>query len=186
MTSSFQRKPVGLLAVGIAALLPNLSAAQSPPPATPSGQSDRVSVVYVPPNNYSFQEVYELLRQHNALEKIKEILSPFLFPEQLTIETTECGAVNAYYQRINFKPTVTLCYEFVKRTFELLPNETNPVGLTPPDAAVGQFFWTTFHEVGHAAFDMFNVAIFAHEEDAAELCNIYHAAVWQRPGAAID
>jgi hypothetical protein len=168
MSSSFQWKTVGLLVVGVAALLPSLSAAQSPPPTTPSGQSVRVSVVYVPPNNYSFQEVYELLQQHNALEKIKEILSPFQFPEQLTIETTECGAVNAYYQRKNFKPTVTLCYEFVKRTLELLPNETNPVGLTSPDAAVGQFFWTTFHEVGHAAFDMFNVPIFAHEEDAAD------------------
>jgi hypothetical protein len=42
----------------------------------------------------SFQEVQELLRQHNALEKIKEILSPFQLPEQLTIETTECGVVN--------------------------------------------------------------------------------------------
>jgi hypothetical protein len=108
------------------------------------------------------------LRQHNALEKIKEILSPFQFPEQLNIETTECGAVNSYYQRKNLKPTVTLCYEFLKRTLELLPNETNPVGLTPPDAAVGQFFWVTFHEVGHAAFDMFNVPIFGHEEDAAD------------------
>ena len=146
--SSWRWTAVTVIAIGT--LLPNLSAAQSPPPTTPSGQSDRVSVVYVPPNNYSFQDVYELLQQHNALEKIKEILSPFQFPEQLTIETTECGAVNAYYQRKNFKPTVTLCYEFVKRTLELLPNESNPLGLTPPDAAVGQFFWTTFH-VGHAA-----------------------------------
>jgi hypothetical protein len=145
-----------------------LSVAQSQPPAAQSGQSDRVSVVYVPPNNSSFQEVQDLLRQHNALEKIKEILSPFQFPEQLNIETTECGAVNSYYQRKNLKPTVTLCYEFLKRTLELLPNETNPVGLTPPDAAVGQFFWVTFHEVGHAAFDMFNVPIFGHEEDAAD------------------
>ena len=155
------------IALVMGTLLPNLSAAQSQPPA-PSGQSDRVSVVYVQPNNSSFQEVQELLRQHHALEKIKEILSPFQFPEQLTIETTECGVVNSYYQRKNFKPTVTLCYEFLKRTLELLPNETNPIGLTPPDAALGQFFWVTFHEVGHAAFDMFNVPIFGHEEDAAD------------------
>ena len=73
-------------AVVIGALLPNLSAAQSQPPAAPSGQANWVSVVYVPPNNFSFQQVYALLRQHNALEKINEILSPFLFPEQLTIE----------------------------------------------------------------------------------------------------
>jgi hypothetical protein len=70
----------GATVVVIGALLPNLPAAQSQPPATPSGQSDRVSVVYVQPNNFSFQEVQQLLRQHNALEKIKEILSPFQFP----------------------------------------------------------------------------------------------------------
>jgi hypothetical protein len=151
------------IALVIGTLL-NLSAAQSQPP----GQPDRVSVVYVQPKNSVFQEVQELLRQHNALEKIKEILTPFQFPEQLTIETTECGVVNSYYQRKNLKPTVTLCYEFLKRTLELLPNENNPVGLTPPDAAIGQFFWVTFHEVGHAAFDMFNVPIFGHEEDAAD------------------
>jgi len=102
------------------------------------------------------------------LEKVKEILSPFRLPEQLTIETTECGAVNSYYQRKNFKPTVTICYEFLKRIMELLPNEITPAGLTPTDAAVGQFFWVTFHEVGHATFDLFNVPIFGHEEDAAD------------------
>ena len=156
-------------AVVISMLLLNLAAVQSQPAVTQSGdQSDLLSTVYVPPNNFGFQEVYDLLRQHNALEKVKEILSPFQLPEQLTIETTECGAVNSYYQRKNFKPTVTICYEFLKRIMELLPSEITPTGLTPTDAAVGQFFWVTFHEVGHAAFDIFNVPIFGHEEDAAD------------------
>ena len=155
--------------VVIGALLLNLAAAQSQPTVPQSGgQLDRLSIVYVPPNNSGFQELYDLLQQHRALEKVKEMLSPFQLPEQLTIETTECGAVNSYYQRKNFKPTVTICYEFLKRILELLPNEATPAGLTPTDAAVGQFFWVTFHEVGHAAFDMFNVPIFGHEEDAAD------------------
>jgi hypothetical protein len=155
--------------VVIGTLLLNLPAAQSQPTVPQSGgQLDRLSIVYVPPDNYGLQEVYDLLRQHGALEKVKEILSPFRFPEQLTIETTACSAVNSYYQRKNFKPTVTICYEFLKRILELLPNETTPAGLTPTDAAVGQFFWVTFHEVGHAAFDIFNVPIFGHEEDAAD------------------
>jgi hypothetical protein len=155
--------------VVIGALLLNLAAAQSQPTVPQNGgQSDRLSIIYVPPGNSGFQEVYDLLRQHRALEKVKEILSPFRFSEQLTVETTECGGVNSYYQRKNFKPTVTICYEFLKRILELLPNETTPAGLTPPDAAVGQFFSVTFHEVGHAAFDIFNVPIFGHEEDAAD------------------
>jgi hypothetical protein len=165
--SSWRWTAVTVVVIGN--LILNLTAAQSQPTVPQSvGQSDQLSIVYVPPNNSGFQEVYDLLQQHRALEKVKEILSPFRFSEQLTIETTECGAVNSYYQRKNFKPTVTLCYEFLKRTLELLPNEATPTGLTPKDAAVGQFFWVTFHEVGHAAFDIFNVPIFGHEEDAAD------------------
>jgi len=148
-----------IAAVGSAVTWPLVARAQ---------QAEGMAHVGVLSPGAGFQEVYDLLRQHNALEKIKEILSPFRFPEQLTIETTECGAVNSYYQRKNFKPTVTICYEFLKRILELLPNEATPTGLTPTDAAVGQFFWVTFHEVGHAAFDIFNVPIFGHEEDAAD------------------
>jgi Putative metallopeptidase len=165
--SSWQMKAATAVVIGMLVL--NSAAAQSQPTVPQSGdQSGLLSTVYIPPNNFDFQEVYDLLRQHNTLEKIKEILSPFRFPEQLTIETTECGAVNSYYQRKNLKPTVTICYEFLKRILELLPNEATPTGLTPTDAAVGQFFWVTFHEVGHAAFDIFNVPIFGHEEDAAD------------------
>jgi hypothetical protein len=128
--SSWQWTAVIVVVIGT--LLPNWLAAQSQPPATQNGQPDRVSVAYVPPNNFSFQGVYDLLRQRRrALEKVKEILGPFRF--------TECGAVNSYYQRKNFKPTVTICYEFLKRILELLPNETTPAGLTPTDAAVGHF-----------------------------------------------
>jgi len=161
-------KLVGFVVLAIATVLADLSAAQSPPTAAQSTQLGRVSAVYAQPSDLTFQEVYEVLRQHNALEKVSEILSPFQFPEQLTIETSQCGAANSYYQRKNFKPTVTICYELLKRILESLPNETNPNGLTPTDAAVGQFFWVTFHEVGHAAFDTFNVPIFGHEEDAAD------------------
>ena len=63
-----------------------------------SFQADQISIAYNPPDNAQYQDVYELLRQRNALEKIKEILSPFRWQEQLTIETAECGAVNSYYE----------------------------------------------------------------------------------------
>jgi hypothetical protein len=34
-------------------------------------QADRISIAYNPPDNAQHQDVYELLRQHNALEKGK-------------------------------------------------------------------------------------------------------------------
>jgi hypothetical protein len=60
------------------------------------------------------QGVYDLLREHHALERIQEILSPLRSPEQLTIKTSECKEVNSWYTRENFKPTVIICY----RVFE--------------------------------------------------------------------
>jgi Putative metallopeptidase len=142
--------------------------AQSQPSSTALEQASRVSIMYVPPENSAFQEVYDLLRQRSALERIQEILSPLRSPEELTIKTTECREVNSWYRRENYKPTVTICYEFLKRILESLPNEVNPDGVTPADAAVGQFFWVTLHEVGHATFDILGVPIFGHEEDAAD------------------
>jgi hypothetical protein len=128
----------------------------------------RVSIEYVVPTNPDFQELYTVLRNRRALEKIQEVLSPFRFSEQLIVKTAECGAVNSYYQRIAFKPTVTICYEFLKHVLDSLPNETTPAGVTPDDATVGQFLWVTLHEAGHATFDIFGVPIFGREEDAAD------------------
>ena len=66
--SSWRSTAVTVVVIGN--LMLNLAAAQSQPTVPQSvGQSDRLSIVYVPPNNSVFREVQELLRQHNALEK---------------------------------------------------------------------------------------------------------------------
>ena len=141
---------------------------QNQPAIIQGDQPSRVSIEYVVPTNPDFQELYTVLRNRRALEKIQEVLSPFRFSEQLIVKTAECGAVNSYYQRIAFKPTVTICYEFLKHVLDSLPKETTPAGVTPDDATVGQFLWVTLHEAGHATFDIFGVPIFGREEDAAD------------------
>jgi Putative metallopeptidase len=161
---NIQSKMIFVLVV-IAAIGLNSAFAQS---QTPSVQTDRVSIAYIPPENAQYQDVYDLLRGRGALEKIREILSPFRSPEELIIKTMECKEVNSWYRRENFKPTVTICYEFLKHMLESLPNESNPDNVTPADAAVGQFVWVSLHEVGHATFDILGVPIFGHEEDAAD------------------
>jgi hypothetical protein len=127
-----------------------------------------VSIIYDPPENTALQDLYDLLRERHALESIQEILMPFRSPEALTIKTAECKAINAWYRRETFKPTVTVCYELLKHILGSLPNGDNPDGLTPADAAVGQFFFATLHEVGHAIFDILDVPMFGHDEDAAD------------------
>src|SRR5215472_16616496 len=161
---------VGLIALTLVAVHAQTTTLQNDQPKIVQGgdKPNQVSIVNVPPQNSAFQPLYDLLRERRALEKIQELLSPLQLPEQLTIRTTECGVVNSYYQRENFKPTVTICYELLKHILDSVPNQTTPAGVTSADAAVGQFFFVTLHEAGHATFDIFGVPIFGREEDAAD------------------
>src|SRR5262245_46257920 len=129
---------------------------------------NRVTIEYVVPKSAELQELDGMLRQHRVLEDMQGILSPFRLPEELTIRTMECGMVNSWYSRENSKPTVTICYELLRHISQSLPKKTIPGGITPRDAAIGQFFWLTTHEVGHAMFDIFKVPLFGHAEDAAD------------------
>jgi hypothetical protein len=86
-------------------------------------------------------------------------------PIELTFKTAGCdGVSNAWYSR----PTVTICYEYLAEIQRDMPKETTPAGVTPADAVLGQFFYAIAHEVGHAMFDLLNVPIFGHQEDAAD------------------
>jgi hypothetical protein len=168
--SSFQWKTINSIGaiISVAFILPNLAIAQSQTTTKQIDHPNRVSVAYVTTKDLVLQEFYGRLRDHHALEKIQEVLSPFHLPEELTIKTAECGVVNSFYRREDFKPTVTICYEYLRHILESSPNETTPAGVTPADATTGQFFWVTLHEVGHAMFDIFDVPIFGYPEDAAD------------------
>jgi hypothetical protein len=168
--SSFQWKAISSIGslIGVAFIQSTSAVAQPQTPATQISQPNRVSIEYVATEDLVLREYYRLLRERRALEKIQEMLSPFHLPEELTIKAVECGVVNSWYKRENFKPTVTICYEYLRHILESLPNATSPAGVTPDDATAGQFYWLTLHEVGHAIFDMFDVPIFGHPEDAAD------------------
>lgn len=131
-------------------------------------QPGRIRIQYDPPKNTDLQELYDRLKDRQFLEKIRQILSPLRLPEDLNVKTTECGVMNAWYRRDNSRPTVTICYELLKTISQSMPKETTADGITPMDAVVGQAVWVVLHEVGHAVFDIFNVPIFGHSEDAAD------------------
>jgi hypothetical protein len=123
-----------------------------------------MQIEYVPPKNPAFQPIYDALKQHQALEKLQQIFSPFRLPYDMTIKATECGMSNAWYQR----PTLTICYEYLDDVMKNTPKETTAAGITPTDAMLGQFFYVVAHEMGHAMFDALNIPLFGRPEDAAD------------------
>ena len=133
--------------------------------AVADAQSKRIAIEYEPPKNPAHQPLYEMLKERRVLEKLQEIFSPFQLPIELTFKTVGCdGLSNAWYSR----PTVTICYEYLAEIQRDMPKETTPAGVTPADAVLGQFFYAVAHETGHAIFDLLNVPVFGHQEDAAD------------------
>jgi len=133
--------------------------------AAPAAHANRIRIEYFAPKNAAYDPIYERLKDRHALERLQGIFSPLLLPIDLTLRTGDCGGVaNAWYNR----PAITVCYEYVNDFLKALPQETTPEGITPMDAAVGQFFYVFAHEMGHAVFDVFHVPIFGRAEDAAD------------------
>ena len=128
-------------------------------------QSKRIGIEYELPKDPAHQPIYEMLKERRVLEKLQEIFSPFQLPIELTFKTVGCdGVSNAWYSR----PTVSICYEYLAEIQRDMPKETTPAGVTPADAVLGQFFYAVAHETGHAMFDLLNVPVFGHQEDAAD------------------
>ena len=143
----------------------SLAAMPSMAVAAPAAHANRIRIEYFAPKNAAYDPIYERLKDRHALERLQGIFSPLLLPIDLTLRTGDCGGVaNAWYNR----PAITVCYEYVNDFLKTLPQETTPEGITPMDAAVGQFFYVFAHEMGHAVFDVFHVPIFGRAEDAAD------------------
>jgi len=128
-------------------------------------RAKRISIEYVPPKNPAHAAIYDRLRARGALEMLQEIFDPVKLPLDVSIKTQGCdGVSNAWYSR----PTLTICYEYVDDIRKTIPAEPTADGITPEDAMVAQFFYVTAHEMGHAVFDLLDVPIFGHTEDAAD------------------
>jgi hypothetical protein len=128
-------------------------------------QTNVIRIEYDPPKLAAHQSLYEMVKEHRVLEKLREVFAPFQLPFDLTFKMTGCdGQSNAWYAR----PTLTICYEYLDEIRRDMPKETTAAGVTPNDAAVGQFFYAAAHEMGHAVFDLYSVPLFGRPEDAAD------------------
>jgi hypothetical protein len=127
-------------------------------------EPNRIRIEYEEPSSEELKRIYWVMLRRRPLQRIREIFSPLRLPIELTVRTKECGISNAWYQR----PTVTLCYEYLREMEQTAPKEKSPEGITPVDAIVGQFLYTASHEMGHAVFDLLSVPLFGNPENDAD------------------
>ena len=137
-------------------------------------RTNRICIEYGVPKTPEHSALMELMKQRRALERFQEIYSPFRLPIEVTLTMQDCNGVsNAWYAR----PTVTICYEYLedirKNVPETLPADSIFSGITQADAVFAQFFYVVAHEMGHAMFDLLDVPLWGHPEDAADGFAIY-------------
>jgi hypothetical protein len=141
-------------------------AADKPGQAAPSGM---IQIEYVPPTDPKHQVPYRLVQERGALEMMRKVFTPLRLPVPVTIRTKGCdGVPNAYYERVDKRPTLTICYEYLVDIWQAMPKDTNAAGVTAGDAVIAQLFFALAHEFGHAVFDLYDIPVFGREEDAAD------------------
>jgi hypothetical protein len=133
----------------------------------PELKNDKISFAYVPPESPKLQPIMERLKNRQLLEKLAAFLSPLQLPHAFYLLARECKEPNAFYNPSNWR--IEICYEMIELIEKVAPRPNNPIdGFTREEVVVGAFVGVLIHEVGHAAFDMFNVPVFGREEDAAD------------------
>ena len=150
-------------------VLAGLGAATQPARAQipPELKNSKISFAYLPPESTKYQPVMQRLKDRQLLEKLAAFLSPLQLPHAFNLITRECKEPNAFYNPSKWR--IDICYEMIELIEKVAPRPGRPInGFTRDEVVVGSFVGVLIHEVGHAAFDMFNVPVFGREEDAAD------------------
>ncbi len=163
-----------IVIVGIAAALALAASAAVAEPrqagAAPRPKPNSIDITYGEPESPSNRQIHQLLKERQALEKLRDLLAPLRLPHRLLLQTRGCdGESNAWSN----EESVTVCYEYLDEIWKNAPEQTTPAGVAPIDAVIGPFLDVFLHEGGHAVFAILKVPLFGREEDAADQFSTY-------------
>jgi Putative metallopeptidase len=156
-----------VIAAGLALAASSASARKA---SAPRAKPDRIDISYMQPESPAHQTLYRRLKEHRALEKIRDLLRPLRLPHRLLLQTRGCdGIANAWSN----DESVTVCYEFLDEIWRNMADRTTPAGVAPIDTLIGPLLDVFLHEAGHAVFSILRIPVFGREEDAADQFSTY-------------
>lgn len=111
----------------------------------------------------SLQPLKHVLETSGTYEAaVADLNAALRLPEDVTIEFSECGSEDAYYDP-NLRQ-ITLCYELIQRYTQALGSRDG----TLETAALHAGLFTLFHELGHTLIDLLELPFTGREEDTAD------------------
>lgn len=121
--------------------------------------------------NQRYAELDRSLKEERVLEEAASQLNQSLsLPFDITMQTQDCGKINAFYNPND--QSITVCYELMEYYYKLFKaaGESDDAAADKMNNAVRFAF---LHEVGHALIDAYKLPIMGNEEDAADRCSAY-------------
>jgi Putative metallopeptidase len=131
---------------------------------------NRIDIAYVEPKSAVNEPVYKLVKQHQVLEKIRDLLSPLRLPHRLLVQTRDCDGISNAWSN---EDSVTVCYEYLNDIWKNAPAQTTPTGIAPIDTVIGPLLDVFLHEAAHAIFASLQIPLLGREEDAADQFSTY-------------
>src|SRR4051812_38320305 len=99
-----------LVAAGLVLAAAGGEAAARKASGASQSKSDRIDINYGEPTSAESRVLYTLLKERQALEKIRDLLRPLRLPHRVLIQVRGCdGISNAWSD----EESVTVCYEFL-------------------------------------------------------------------------
>jgi hypothetical protein len=146
--------------------------AQTVPP-----RAERIAIEYVEPSDPAHRPLRDLLKDNQALERVREVLVAVRWPRTLRLELKGCdGEANAWYG----DAAVTVCYEYLDDMWNSANSARRPAAISREDAFVGPMADVFLHEAAHALFDLLNIPLLGREEDAADQLAAYYVLQFPR------
>ncbi|MCO6431020.1 MAG: hypothetical protein J5J00_09180 [Deltaproteobacteria bacterium] len=125
-----------------------------------------LAITYVYPVNGNYTEIMSVLKDSGGMEEIIEAInSTFNFP-RIDVVLDECGQDNAFYDPSTRR--IILCYELVVALAEGFSQDEELSDDDVGTQVIASLIFTFFHELGHAAVDVFDLPITGNEEDAVD------------------
>jgi len=137
----------------------------APKPAAAKDEQ-RLVVSYVKPDDKDYSDLAAVLQESKGIDEIAAVVNEtFNFPH-IDVVFDQCGQENAFYDSENRR--IILCYELVAALANGFRQDEDLTDEEVGEQVIGSLIFTFFHELGHAAVDVFDIPITGNEEDAVD------------------
>ncbi len=145
---------------------PKIAPGMPAPKPNVNKNKDQLVVTYIEPTDKNYTELASVLKETGGIDAIVQTVNEtFDFP-RIDVVFDLCGQANAFYDSESRR--IILCYELVAALADGFRQDSELSDEEVGTQVIASLIFTFFHELGHAAIDVFDLPLMGNEEDAVD------------------